>query len=682
MGARGLVASRAAYAYSIRGHHEWAENSWRRAIIGSSEERLYGDVRNQLRSLSLSIRDRGVLEFGDRDIAARSLPNHDRLLAGTHNAELAALEHAHGGSLPDALGDARRYQLESRLSGQLQEELIALRLIGDVLASGGDAFRAVDAYIAGGSAEKAVEVASAMSDRADVRRWLSSPMRRRQAAAIQVVGAQCSLVEEAAIESVVHDLLAHALNLAGASRMAPVPEIDAVQSIAAFGGRIPRSAIAPIIDLVHSIGTSSAWGMDIAYLLIQSYWAVEEERTAIADVIGQMLRSDRPPPRLWGLVASIQKDAAAPLLPVVSELAGKGNSMAISALARWRVDSYIVQVVARRACAALLRRPVGHARSVFQISSQDQATVILLLGLLEATTLMEVPIDELKPELSPPAGGVVMSVMVGPAPSPPGSPSAPEAPGGRGDGSTISEATPWPDDAAMIASGGAVELATAVASRLVAFAEDANDSAGSRSQAVGALRYLLPRLPDDACAEFAMRLALLAGEPKLSPLDEFEIASTTPFSRSRVNSGAKTFGAFCLLAACEAFQRGHPSPAPLSRQEESFVESAAASAISLLRDGDSEARVHGALTVVALSKVDGHAALADLLIAHSDEEVRSLGVRYAALNDELYDVFAADPSAPVRRALACRESLPDRIRTRLQSDPDSTVRLWSTPNGR
>ena len=91
--------------------------------------------------------------------------------------------------------------------------------------------------------------------------------------------------------------------------------------------------------------------------------------------------------------------------------------------------------------------------------------------------------------------------------------------------------------------------------------------------------------------------------------------------------------------------------------------------------------MHGALTIAALSKIDAHAALADLLIAHSDEDVRSLGVRFALLNDELLGVFADDPSAPVRRALASRESLPGPIRSRLQGDTDSTVRLWSAPKG-
>ena len=682
MGARGLVASRAAYAYCTRGYHEWAENSWRQAIIGSSEERFFGDVRNQIRSLSLSIHDRGVLDFGNHDMAANSLPNRDRLLAGTHDPALSALENAHDASLPNALGDARRYQLESRLSGQLQEELNALRLIGDVLASGGDVAAAVDAYVAVGSAKKAVEVASAMSGRVDVQRWLCSPMRRRQAAAIQVIGAQCSLVPDAEVESVVHALIAHTSGLATVSRMAPVPEIDAVKAIAAFGRRIPRSAIAPILDLVDSVTSApTAWGMDIANLLVQSYWAVEDQRHAVGTVIGQLLRSDSPPPTLWDLVTSMPQEATAPLLPVVTELAGDGNPMAVSALARWRVENYIVQVVARRACAALLRRPVGHVRSVFHISTQEQTTVSLLLALLETTTQMDVSIEELRPELSPPAGGVLMSMMVGSAPPPPGFSTVPEPPQDSEEESTLGEATPWPDDAATIASGKAVELATAVALRLVAFAEDENDSADSRSQAVGALRYLLPHLSEVACAELTTRLAVLAGEPKLSQLDAFEIASTTPFSRSRIHSGAKTFGAYCLLAACEAFQRAHPPTSSLSNQEESFVESAAASAVSLLREEDSEARMHGALTIAALSKIDAHAALADLLIAHSDEDVRSLGVRFALLNDELLGVFADDPSAPVRRALASRESLPGPIRSRLQGDTDSTVRLWSAPKG-
>ena len=423
-------------------------------------------MRNQIRSLSLSIHDRGVLAFSNHDIAANSLPNRDRLLAGTHDPALSALEYAHDGSLPSALGDARRYQLESRLSGQLQEELIALRLIGDVLASGGDAVAAVDAYVAAGSAEKAVEVASAMSGRVDVQRWLSSPMRRRQAAVIQVLGAQRSLVQESEVEPLIHTLIAHASGLAGVSRISPVPEIDAVKAIAAFGHRIPRSAIGPILDLVDSVGSApTAWGVDIANLLVQSYWAAEEERDAVGDVIGRMLRSNSPPPTLWDLVANMPQEATAPLLPVVTELAGKGNPMAVSALASWGADSYIVQVVARRACAALLRRPVGHVRSEFHISTQEQTTVSLLLGLLDTTTPMEVPIEELRPELSPPAGGNLMSMMVGSAPPPPGFSTVPEPPEDSENEPSLAETTPWPDEAATIASGEQQSLRDSLHSR-------------------------------------------------------------------------------------------------------------------------------------------------------------------------------------------------------------------------
>jgi hypothetical protein len=66
------------------------------------------------------------------------------------DAALSAYAAAYRGELLSAAADARRYLWEARLSGALQEECLAMRLFGDVLAAGGHPELAVEAYVCRG----------------------------------------------------------------------------------------------------------------------------------------------------------------------------------------------------------------------------------------------------------------------------------------------------------------------------------------------------------------------------------------------------------------------------------------------------------------------------------------------------------------------------------------------------
>jgi hypothetical protein len=658
--ARGLVTSRAAYAFATRGYADRSENLWRQSILASSEEELYGDVRNASRAISLLSRDDGEFAFRPHDVAASALPNRSRAFVGSHDPLLASLESLRDTQLANALGDARRFQLESRVAGHLQEEILALNLIGDILRSARHGIESVQTYVKAGQGTKAAELAGTLVDPVDVSHWLNSPMRRRRAAAVQVLGAQHALVDDDRVASDMGQLLDYARGLWGVSVAGPSPERDAIKAIGAFAPRIPETVVGDILAVaapgleVRSFATE-----DLARLLALTYWAVPSCRDVVAASIATMLKAGTSA-TLWGFVQRMPAEASSALQPVVTELAGADNSQAIEALAGWRIGGDAVQLAARRACAALLRQSVGVVKHQVDVGTREHATVQLLLALLAAAQETQFDVELFRPELCHLPGGTLMTITV----------SGPSFPAG----SAATSVPSWPDEAAEHASGDRVSLARAVAMHLTAVAEDDQDSAESRTQAVHALRYLLPHLERGPASEVADRLATVAGEPRFSEFDQYNLHPTSPLSRTQFNSDAQYLGGLCLVAASEAFELSKAEGAILDDREVAFVESAHASAVSLLRNASETARAHGALILVALSRLSGHKGLAMQLISHPDPDVRALGAQAADLSIELVGVLAEDPSPTVRAVIACRVDLREELRAKLRSDPNADVR--------
>jgi hypothetical protein len=244
------VTSRAAYAFATHGDTENAETHWRQTILVASEDGMYGDALAAMRASHRVAWDagRGTIAEG---LAESALPNDHRLLAGTHDPALSALEAAHNDRLPDAFGDTRRYLWESRLSGQWLEELLALGLFGDVLPAGHRPKEAVQTYVLAGDGRKAAELASSLPEPINIGPWIRSPVRRRRAAAAQVVGAQVHAYPDDDVAPVVGMLLDVAGNLWQSRWISPQPEVDALNAIASFGVRIPQSAVDRILAIAE-----------------------------------------------------------------------------------------------------------------------------------------------------------------------------------------------------------------------------------------------------------------------------------------------------------------------------------------------------------------------------------------------------------------------------------------------
>jgi len=684
--ARGLVTSRAAYAFAIRGDVDRADNLWRQSILASSEDGFYGDARAAMRASRLLTMDNGRFELPGLEVVVSALPNRRRLLAGSQDPALTALEAAHNGKLPDAFGDTRRDLWEGRLAGHLQEELLALSLFGDVLAAGGNPGAAVESYVAAGQAKKAAKCAAALPEPIDVRVWTSSAVRRRRAAAIQVIGVQATTVHDDDVDDVVEMLMQAANGVWEAPFLSPFPELDALKAVASFGVRIPEPAVDAILAAASpALAANTRVSDTIAHLLVQTYWAVETRRQDLADALARMLRLQEPPDNLWGLVQQIPAAARGPLLAVVVALADEGWRDAVEVLARWRERSDAVQLAARSACAALLRRPVGVERTTTIVGTQESATVNLLLALLDADELVDVPPTELGPDKARPAGGIFFSTsfVTGEANSGEnvsGSGAAQDATekaAPSGDGTTVVQnaMSNIPDDTALTAAGPPGELAVAVAMHLTAMTEDEHDGGTSRTQAVSALRRLVNRLPPAVAGQLAQRLAVVHQAPRHSEADLWEMSTDTALSRTRISTGTSDLAGLALLTSAEAFAAAHAGGG-VTDADRVFVDQAMASAAQLLRDDEPRARMLGARTVTAVATVapefSGHATC---LLFHGDGHVRALGAAKAPATPQMFAILAQDPAPQVRAAVAGRASeLPEAVRNALASDSHLVVR--------
>lgn len=672
--ASGLVASRAAYAHAMHGDTERADGLWRRAVLTSSEHDNYGDVIGALRASRRLAFERD--HFPTWPTINAAMPNHQRLLAAAFDPVLAALEAAHIGKLPNAYREARRYIWESRLAGHMQDELHALALFGDVAAASGHHAVAVEFYVRSDEADKAVALARGLPALVEVDRWITSPVRRCRAAAVRVVGAQAVWVADESVPDRIDALLSATAGLWEAPWLHPQPELEALKAIAAFAVRIPASAVDTILSIAApALTTATRASDDVANLLVQTYWAVESRRPDIAEALIRMLRLPEPPPSLWGQIWNMPEGAREPLLQSIHAMADEGSAEAIAALASWRIPSAAVQLAARRTCAALLRWPVGDKTETTFVGAFDSFLADLLLALLEADELIEVPLGELRPGLAPPVAHALFTVarVAPPNDDPEAAAEAPFEP--QPNIPPLSDATAGPDDAAVIAAGPVDRLVAEVAKHLVRMAQDRQRLATGRVSILQVLRPLIPRIPREVAGPLTPALAELHQAPTYSDIDLLEMSTNHALSRTRINSGAHQLPGMALLAAVEMYAASGAA-APTPDGDEPFAEQAVAAAMQLLRHPDPQVRQMGGISIMILSsKHENLTHGATGLVFHADEDVRAFAAGHAPLPPHMLTALATDNSTAVRAALAGRgNQLPPLVRDSLKNDPHLAVR--------
>ncbi|MEU9313743.1 hypothetical protein [Streptomyces sp. NPDC048256] len=673
--ARGLITSRAAHAFALRGAPDRAEELWHQSVLASSEDGWFGDARFALRASRQLANDRGRLVSG-LSVITQALPNRQRLLAGPFNPALTAYEAAHREKLPDAFGDTRRYLWESRLQGAWQEELMAMELFGDVLAAGGHPTEAAEAYLRCGAAKKAAQIAGEMQELVDVGFWLRSPVRRSVAAAVQVVEAQEALISNADAGATVSSLVEVAKGLWNAPAARPHPELDALKAIKKFSFRLPASAVDSVLALLApAISQETRYNGEAAELLINMLHYVEDRRDDIAQALISMMQLPNQHD-LWDVVGQLPADGRPALVSGVEQRAAAQVPEAVDVLNTWRPMAEQAQRRSRSACAALLREPVGEPKSVTRLGTRDGATVRLLLGLLACpqADLVDVPASSLSPERTASAGEVLIEHHTVTAQQDlhtedSGSQKPPAA---KADGAEAS----GPDEAALLSAGPPTELAVAVALHLTAMVEDHHDSASSRNSRVLALRPLLDQLPSAHAEEIAHRLLAVNRAPQLSVMDRWEIGSNVPLSRARFRSGAESFADNALRVAAEAWAASRKTDDELTHRDRHLTQEVVGGAFPLLQDSRLENRICGGRCISALARGSSQfAPYAVGLTLHSCEYVRAIGVHHVPHTDPLLTTLSSDAAPWVRAAVARRaEDLPQNVLDALSDDPHLGVR--------
>jgi hypothetical protein len=676
--AGGFVKARRAYAHAMQGDLAGAEAWWTRAIRDSGEAGFYGDTRAALRSLVDVRFDHGLLSGPIQNIAA-ALPNRQQLLSIGWNPQIDALAAAHEAELPAAFSDARRWLWETRLAGSLQLERTALELLGDILAAAKADERAVAAYIAAGAYKKVKKFAES-TQVLDIGYWIGTREPRRRAAIVETIATQAQRYPDDLVPFAVEVLLCEARQVwQERPIVGPRPALKAIAALSEFGRRIPASAVDDILKIAEPTLDRDLVGSDeISRLLVEAYIAVETRRTDVAMALGRMMKQDVvPPPDVWSYIDVIPESARAELAPLVEESAETGHTLAIEVAAAWRLPIQVLQLQARRACAALLRREVGANPKMTTCGRAELCTVELLVALLavDDDNLIAVSPRQLVGKNQTPASEAAADATV---------PKAEDGPCGLQDRPIQTE----PDTSALneesIAAGAPAQLAAHVADKLIAIAESNLEAGPDRNSAMVALYRLLEHLEPQENSDLARRIAAIFRDPNHSLLDQFAMAMDTPLRRLPIGIRQRHLRATALAASARAYRyaRRPGIEAASSAEDPELVAQVSAGALELLATEDASDRRDAAICLIDLTESgDLSTDIIVGLLGDNDEWIRAEAVLAYPMSAALTNVLARDPSTLVRRNMATLGSgLPEEVLAVLTQDTDPEVaQLASKP---
>ena len=506
--------------------------------------------------------------------------------------------------------------------------------------------------------------------------------RRPRSCGLGSLGVQSRLYSGAGLERAVHQLLALAANIWDSLRIAPHPALDAVNAPCRFGRYLPASAVDPVLAiLAPALQPGNTLAPETVSLLIQVYWAVPGRRDDLAAIISTQLSRPDPPPGLWVFVTNMPKQAREPLAPAVSALGKQGNHAALLTLATWRVPASAVQAAARAACADLLRQPTGTLAGTWPLSSQYSETAVLLAALAAADTVSAVDPHDLRPSTGNRPGMTLgsMTLFIPPTPSatPADVPRTPDA--GSPQAPPPGDILPgdWvPDQAAIIAAGSPTDVIEAAVQRFLLIAENRETPAFARTDALVAIRTLIPHLPSEvAHSRLAERLLELAGNPNFNEFDQAELQSQDLLSRGRLNTGARQMPALALLIAAEAAEEAAKGEPEIDRMPANLLQQLAISAAALLNSPDPDTAKYAAAALAHASKTDPSlAGFATALVTSSSEQTRNVAAALVNLDQTTQHILAADPAPQVRVTLASRaRELTPEVLNSLREDANAEV---------
>lgn len=484
-----LVLRRAARALAFSGKAEDAIAAYRRAVIEAADVDHGGDVRDALRSIAL-ISDT-FETHNDSFRSSRVIGTRARLLQGSDDAALAAMDALIDNKLAQAHRSAHHWVRHERTSGSLFDETVARKRYGDVFARADMPAQAVRQYVVAGAHKEAVTAARNASEPLDVSMYLTARFPAWvHASAAAVCTAQVDLIPDDRVPAIASALVTIIDSASPRSVFGPDPVKHAVGALGALERRLPVDAAHRLLPMMLNLVPREAGHYRRIDNEMLSFFAAcvqlpdDALAASAAEALLQCAQLNIHGADRQLFMMDAHRDV---VLDELQQLARSGNDLAIQTLAAWQFATDEVVVAARSAAGQLLDQQVGHARNSWSLGSDLGRQIILLhTALAPERTAIE-------PDLA--------------------------------------------------------ELRDRVVLHLLARAEDHHDIAPSRSEALRALRGFKDRVPAPLRTEVCTQLIALHDNPQLNEEDRYHQQSLHPLSRGRMNLGSELLGAEALHTA-------------------------------------------------------------------------------------------------------------------------------------
>lgn len=560
-----MVHARMARAHAVAAESDQAIDQWRRAIMAALPD-FGGDASEAFKSMSGVITSRGEMLLPDLKRLSRSITNKQTLLGAASDPAVEALDALRGGYIPQALQSVRRCIWQARLSGHLYDERWALVAYADVMKAAGRADEELRARVAAGDAKLAVPAAKARNEWLDVRDQLLHGPPWVVAAAATVLAAESDLVPDDAVPEIVGRLIGLAENVATSPAVDGQPPMAAFRALAAFGHRLGPEGFDPVLGLVRPhLETANRLTEPATRILRGMYRAIPEHRPALTALLAAGLGHAHPLDS-WAAVRRL-REPGDELEKLVRDRAAAGDTEAVSVLAEWQVPTPEVRQAARREVAALLRTPTGHPRNNWAFGGSNRTLTALGVAVLVAGGDRE----DVSPEML-----------------------------------TLDPSTTASDPAAVTAAGPVLELAAAVADKLLDMAADRYDMAVERADAVNALAVLSKVLPAATLMSVVRRLLEVAQDPQFGPHNDAEVFIDDPLRTGiKFDLGGRHLASQALMTAAVAYrQAGDQQPACLEESLTINIHRRAEIMLSSEDDAQCEKAATCLVTLAALTPVD------------------------------------------------------------------------------
>jgi O6-methylguanine-DNA--protein-cysteine methyltransferase len=522
--------------------------------------------------------------------------------------------------LPDALRAAHQWLWQDRISGALTDENLAHQRYGEVFNRAGEAKHAVRHFVLAGRRKDARSAAESVPEFLDVCDLLEVRARWVCSAAAAVIGQQADLIPDDAVAGIAARLTA--IVIAGLqSGLAGIhPVMQALGALGALDERLPAASAQQVLPLlVECIPREPNTSRYIDEQMLAFLGAcIKAELPAADQAIQAMLDAWKLDVKgAEGLLAGLHAHLSA-AVPVVRERAQQGHRGATALLADWRVDDPSVAETARELANTVLAEPVGTVRPFYAMGTTARQCAAFLTAC---------------------------------------------------------------DDQSTVDAGEPIRLLRErVAAHLLLWAEDRNDTADRRSEAVHALSILAETLPKPVRDDMFERLMGLYPNPGEHPANAFDRRTQHPLSRFKINTGEEWRLPAEVLHATAVFA----NTAEQAKRVEQCL-------LPLLTHPERKPG-HGwlqARTVLALDRLAP--APTSLTATHPSQFVRQTAVicwgRTDHRDPSLARVFAEDSDTSVRHNLArFLTELPpgerlkyETITERLRTDNSARVRQATAP---